>query len=145
MLGAAKRQKDVSKPEAYKDASLSQTLILLWWPDCRFRMSLSRYSRAVHRMGCLQSFPWNFVVRILERLSLSSKAREIGPAYSGINCPLALLDLAAVLKTAPESQLVKGPPGRYRELSTVRHSRTLSGLTLFSLISFNSPFAPWLF
>lgn len=48
----------------------------------------------------------------LAKAVLSSKARETGPTYSGINCPLALLDLAAVLKTAPESQLVKGPPGR---------------------------------
>ena len=48
----------------------------------------------------------------LAKAVLSSKASEIGPAYSGINCPSALLDLAAVLKTAPESQLVKGPLGR---------------------------------
>lgn len=54
-------------------------------------------------------------MRILQRLSLSSKAREAGPAYSGIKRPLTLLDLAAVLKTAPESQLVKGPLGRRRE------------------------------
>lgn len=78
MLGAAKRQKDVSKPEAYKDASLSQTLRALWWPDCRFWMSLSRYSRAVHRMGCLQSFPWNFVVRILQRLSSAARPARLG-------------------------------------------------------------------
>lgn len=71
------------------------------------------------------------MVRILQRLSLGSKAREVGPAYSGIHCPSALLDLAAVLKTAPESQLVKVPPGRWRQLSTVSHSRTLSGLPYF--------------
>lgn len=71
------------------------------------------------------------MVRILQRLPLSIKAREAGPAYSGIKRLSALLDLAAVLKTAPESQLVKGPPGRLRELSTVRHSRTLSVLPYF--------------
>lgn len=32
MLGAAKRQEDVGKPGAYKDASLSQTLRALWCP-----------------------------------------------------------------------------------------------------------------
>lgn len=47
------------------------------------------------------------MVRILQTL-LGSKYREAGPAYSGIKCPSALLDFAAVLKTAPESQLVKG-------------------------------------
>ena len=71
------------------------------------------------------------MVRILQRLSLGSKAREVGPAYSGVNRPSTLLDLVAVLKTAPESQLVKVPPGRRRQLSTVSHSRTLSGLPYF--------------
>lgn len=81
-------------------------------------------------MGCLQRFLWNFVVRPLQRLPLGSKAREIGPAYSGIKHPSALPDLAVVLNT-PESQLVKGPWGRLKELSTVRHSRTQSGLPYF--------------
>lgn len=71
------------------------------------------------------------MVRVLQRLSLSIKAMEAGPVYSGIKCLLALLDLAAMLKTVPESQLVKGPPGRLRELSTVKHSRTLSVLPYF--------------
>ena len=109
----------------------SKHLRALYWPDSGLGMSLSRYSRGVHRMGCLQSFLWNFVARILQRLPLGSKARKAGPAYSGIKSLSALLDLAAVLKTAPESQLVKGPPGRLRELSTVRYSRTQSGLPYF--------------
>lgn len=60
-------------------------------------------------MGCLQSLLWNFVIRILQRLPLGIEAREAGLAYSVIKCHLALLDLAAVLNTAPESQLVKAP------------------------------------
>lgn len=71
------------------------------------------------------------MVRVLQRLSLSIKAKEAGPAYSGIKYLSAPLDLAAMLKTAPESQLVKGPPGRLRELSTVKHSRTVSVLPCF--------------
>lgn len=111
--------------------SFLKTLNAFWWPDYGLGMSLCRYSSGVHGAGCLQSFLWNFVVRTLQRLPLGGKAREAGPAYSGIKRPSALLDLAAVLKTAPESQLVKGPLGRLRELSTVRHSRTLSGLPYF--------------
>jgi hypothetical protein len=73
--------------------------------------------------------PLEVGVRILQQLPLAGWAGKLSLLTLASNP--ALLDLAAVLKKTPESQLAKGPLGRPRKLSTVRHSRTLSGLPYF--------------